>query len=197
MNYAEAVRYLYELPRGRVRLDLERIEAALDLRGHPEADLPVVHVAGTNGKGSVSATVASIVKAAGLKVGLFTSPHLHRFVERIRIGGRPLAERQLARRVTELRRFREAEPSFPELSFFEVATLLAFESFRDAECDVVVLEVGLGGRLDATNVIERPLVTAITRIAKDHSAILGRSLGRNRLGESGHSQTRASAGLDG
>ena len=178
MNYQEAVRHLYQLPRGRVRLDLERIEAALSLRGHPQRRLPVVHVAGTNGKGSVSATVAAIAKAAGLKTGLFTSPHLHRFVERIRLDGRPLAERKLARRVSELRRFQAADPNFPELSFFETATLLAFETFRDERCDLVVLEVGLGGRLDATNVIDRPLVTAITRIAKDHAAILGGSLAR-------------------
>jgi dihydrofolate synthase/folylpolyglutamate synthase len=171
------VRWLYGLePRG-IRLELDRMRAALALRGDPHRELRVVHVAGTNGKGSVSAMVAASLRAAGLRVGLYTSPHLHRFVERIRVDGRPLGERALARRVTELRAFLES-PDVPALTFFEVATLLAFEVFRDAQLDVVVLEVGLGGRLDATNVLEAPLACAITRIARDHEAYLGDTLAK-------------------
>src|SRR5690606_30108662 len=105
----------------------------------------------------------------------FTSPHLHRFVERIRVDGRPLAERELAARVTELRAFAAADSRFPELTFYETATLLAFEVFRDRGCGLAVLEVGLGGRLDATNVVT-PEVTAITRIARDHAHVLGGTL---------------------
>ncbi len=172
MDYLGAVRWLYGLePRG-IRLELDRMHAALALRGDPQRGLRVVHVAGTNGKGSVSAMVAASLRAAGLRVGLYTSPHLHRFVERVRVDGRPLAERALARRATQLRAFLEA-PGAPPLTFFEVATLLAFEAFRDARVDVAVLEVGLGGRLDATNVLEAPLACAITRIARDHEAYLG------------------------
>ena len=175
MDYLSAVRWLYGLePRG-IRLELDRLRAALALRGHPERGLRVVHVAGTNGKGSVSAMIAGSLRAAGLRVGLYTSPHLHRFVERVRVDGAPLGERALARRATELRALLEA-PEAPQLTFFEVATLLALESFRDARVDVAVLEVGLGGRLDATNVIDAPLACAITRIARDHEAYLGHTI---------------------
>jgi len=175
MDYLSAVRWLYGLePRG-IRLELDRLRAVLALRGEPQRGLRVVHVAGTNGKGSVSAMVAAALRASGLRVGLYTSPHLHRFVERVRVDGRVLAERALAQRVTELRAFLE-RPGVPPLTFFEVATLLALEVFRDACVDVAVLEVGLGGRLDATNVIDAPLVTTITRIARDHEAYLGTTI---------------------
>ena len=175
MNYLEAVRWLYGLePRG-IRLELDRVRAALALRGEPQRGLRVVHVAGTNGKGSVSAMVAASLRAAGLRVGLYTSPHLHRFVERIRVDGRVLGEATLARRATELRTFLE-RPDAPALTFFEVATILALEVFRDARVDVAVLEVGLGGRLDATNVVEAPLVCAVTRIARDHEQYLGSTI---------------------
>jgi dihydrofolate synthase/folylpolyglutamate synthase len=184
MDYFASVRWLYGLePRG-IRLELDRMRTALALRGDPQRSLRVVHVAGTNGKGSVSAMVAAALRAAGLRVGLYTSPHLHRFVERIRVDGRPLGERALARRVTALRAFLES-PGAPALTFFEVATLLAFEVFRDARVDVVVLEVGLGGRLDATNVIEAPLACAITRIARDHEAYLGDTLAKIALEKTG------------
>ncbi len=174
-DYREAVRYLYGLePRG-IRLELDRVRAALALRGDPHRGCRFVHVAGTNGKGSVAAMTEAALRAAGLRTGLYTSPHLHRFVERIRIDGRPVSEASVARRVADLRAAL-AVPGAPELTFFETATLLAFECFRDAQCDVVVLEVGLGGRLDATNVIE-PALSVITRIALDHQGRLGNTLG--------------------
>jgi dihydrofolate synthase/folylpolyglutamate synthase len=175
VTYEEAVRFIYGLRRKGARLHLHRIQRAVELRGHPERACPIAHIGGTNGKGSVSAMVASIGKAAGIKTGLFTSPHLHRFVERIRVDGRPLAERELAARVTELCAFAAADSRFPELTFYETATLLAFEVFRDRGCGLAVLEVGLGGRLDATNVVT-PEVTAITRIARDHAQVLGGTL---------------------
>lgn len=172
MTYEESLRWLYALqPRG-IRLELDRMRAALALRGDPQRGLAVVHVAGTNGKGSTSAMIERGLRAAGKKTGLYTSPHLHSFTERIRIGGEPIARDEVARRATEVRAMLETGGA-PELTFFEVATLLAFEAFRDARCDVVVLEVGLGGRLDATNVIERPLACAITGIALDHQVYLG------------------------
>lgn len=175
MTYDECLRWLYALqPRG-IRLELDRMRAACARRGDPERGLRVVHVAGTNGKGSVCAMLESVLRAAGLRTGLYTSPHLHSFRERVRIAGEPIARDEVARRVSEVRAMLEA-PGAPLLTFFEVTTLVALEAFRDAGCDVVVLEVGLGGRLDATNVIEAPLATAITSIALDHQQYLGETI---------------------
>jgi dihydrofolate synthase / folylpolyglutamate synthase len=171
MRYPEALAYLYGLaPRG-VSLGLGRMRRALALRGHPEKAAPAVLVAGTNGKGSVASMVASVLSASGLRVGLYTSPHLHRVVERFRVDGRAMPEAAFARGVTALARA-FATPGFPELTFFEACTLLAFEHFRARRCDVVVLEVGLGGRLDATNVVA-PEVSVITSIDLDHTDRLG------------------------
>lgn len=175
MTYDECLRWLYALqPRG-IRLELDRMRAACALRGSPERALRVVHVAGTNGKGSVCAMLESALRAAGLRTGLYTSPHLHSFRERIRIAGEPISRDEVASRASEVRATLES-PGAPLLTFFEVTTLIALEAFRDARCDVVVLEVGLGGRLDATNVIEAPLATAITSIALDHQQYLGTTI---------------------
>ncbi|AUX45594.1 folylpolyglutamate synthase [Sorangium cellulosum] len=157
-------------PRGMV-LGLDRVREALAALGDPHAAVPAVHVAGTNGKGSVCAMVESAARAAGLRTGLYTSPHLSRFAERIRVGGEPIGdaafERALSAALTQV-------PS--PLTFFEALTVAAFVAFRDAGVDLAVLEVGLGGRLDATNVIAAPLCTAITSIAFDHEAMLGPTL---------------------
>jgi dihydrofolate synthase/folylpolyglutamate synthase len=158
---------LYALaPRG-ARFGLEPMIAACAAEGDPQRGLRVVHVAGTNGKGSVGASVESIARAAGLRTGLYTSPHLLRFAERIQLDGVPVSD---ARLDAALARVMDAHPS---LTFFEVATLAAFLIFAEESLDLVVLEVGLGGRLDATNVIEHPLVTAVTSIGLDHTALLG------------------------
>jgi dihydrofolate synthase/folylpolyglutamate synthase len=154
-----------------IKLGLERIASAAEVRGHPEHGLCCVHVAGTNGKGSVATMVESVLRAAGYRTGQFASPHLQRYVERVRIGGRPISEREAARRIEELR----ADTLLPPLSFFEYTTLLAFEAFRDARCDVVVLEVGLGGRLDSTNIVA-PAASVITNISLEHQRILGDTL---------------------
>ncbi len=153
-----------------MRLGLEPMRAACEAFGHPERAFPAVHVAGTNGKGSVCAMVESIARAAGMRTGLYTSPHLCRFAERIRIDGRPLADDELAPLLES------TLARAPDLSFFETATLAAFVAFRAAKVDVAVLEVGLGGRLDATNVIPPPRAAAITRIALDHEDRLGPTL---------------------
>lgn len=150
------------------------MKRALELLSHPEQKLAFVHVAGTNGKGSTCAMLERGLRAAGHRTGLFTSPHLHRFVERIRISGRPISERALARHATEMRALLERNKAL-HLTFFEVATCIAFLAFRDAKCRIVVLEVGLGGRYDATNVVV-PLVSVITRIAMDHMQYLGNTL---------------------
>ena len=152
-----------------VLLGLDRMRLALERVGHPELRVPAVHIAGTNGKGSCAALCDSILRQAGFRTGLFTSPHLTRFTERIRINGLEvdgdhLAELDLAVEATSV-----------PLTYFEVATLLAFLAFAEARVDVAILETGLGGRLDATATC-RPVATAITSIALDHEAILGRTI---------------------
>ncbi|HEY8209210.1 MAG TPA: folylpolyglutamate synthase/dihydrofolate synthase family protein [Myxococcaceae bacterium] len=155
---------------------MERVEEALSDLGHPERALPAVHVAGTNGKGSTCAFVARALEVAGRKVGLYTSPHLVRFNERIQVNGRPIEDRTLGERVLEvLARYRRRdERPFP-LTFFELGTLVAFQHFAEERVDVAVLETGLGGRLDATNCCQ-PQVTAITPISFDHMEWLGHTL---------------------
>jgi len=160
-----------KVPMGR-KLGLERMQAACARFGNPERSFTAIHVAGTNGKGTVAAFVASMGCAAGLRVGLYTSPHLQRFAERIQVDGNPISDEAL---VPLLGRVMDAAP---DLTFFEVATLAAFLAFKEAGVQLAVLEVGLGGRLDATNVIPPPRVAAITRVAFDHMAELGDTLGK-------------------
>ncbi len=164
---AETLPRLYaRVPFG-VRLGLDGMLEACRAAGHPERVFEVVHVAGTNGKGSVSAMVASIARASGARTGLYTSPHLGRFAERIQIDGQPILDSMLEPLLAD------TLDRAPELTFFEVATLTAFRAFREAKVDLAVLEVGLGGRLDATNVVPCPRAAAITRIALDHTERLG------------------------
>jgi dihydrofolate synthase/folylpolyglutamate synthase len=159
------------VPRGML-LGLDRVEDALAALGDPQRGLAAVHVAGSNGKGSTSAMVEAIARAAGLRTGLYTSPHLCRFAERIRIGGEPIDDGAFERALGAV-----LDGCRPDLTFFESLTLAAFVAFREANVDVAILEVGLGGRLDATNVIEAPIATAITSISLEHTAILGDTLG--------------------
>ncbi len=168
MTYAEAIDFLYNLEHGSVKLGLERIEAATEALDHPERRYLNVHVAGTNGKGSTCAFVAAALEAAGYRTGLLTSPHLLAFGERIRVGGRMLAEETVAALTAELRPMILAE----KLSYFEATTALAFEAFARAGVEAAVLEVGMGGRLDATNVV-RPVLTIVTGIDLDHTKSLG------------------------
>lgn len=154
---------------GRI-LGLERVQAVCHQLGNPERAFQAVHVAGTNGKGTVTAFVGSMARAAGHNVGVYTSPHLCRFAERINIGGAPIEDEKLAYYLSQVMDLG------PELTFFEVATVAAFLAFRDARVDLAVIEVGLGGRLDATNVIPPPRVAAITRVSYDHMEELGDSI---------------------
>jgi dihydrofolate synthase/folylpolyglutamate synthase len=151
-------------------LGLDATRAALARLGDPQRALEVVHIAGTNGKGSTSAMVESIARHAGLRTGLYTSPHLCRFAERIRLDGAPIDDDAFSAALAR------ALAAGPELTFFEVLTVTAFEAFARAGVELAVLEVGLGGRLDATNVVEAPRCTAITGIALDHVKILGSDL---------------------
>jgi len=169
-RYAEALKQLYALsPRGR-QLGLERVQAACDHFGNPEREFETVHVAGTNGKGTVSAFVAGMALAEGRKVGMYTSPHLVNYNERVRINGTPIGQEELGELLLDVMQ------AGPDLTFFEVTTVAAFLAFRQAKVELAVLEVGLGGRLDATNVVPPPRAVAITRIAFDHMAELGGSL---------------------
>ena len=152
---------------------------ALDELGHPERAFAVAHVAGSNGKGSACAMIDAIAREAGLSVGLYTSPHLCRFAERIRVGGIPISEEAFRRSLRAVLALDE------ELTFFESLTVAALHAFREAKVDLAVIEVGLGGRLDATNAVDAPLVTAITSIALEHTAILGtteRAIAREKAG---------------
>jgi dihydrofolate synthase/folylpolyglutamate synthase len=164
---------LAKLSPGGDRLGLDRITRLLDRLGRPQDKLPpVFHVAGTNGKGSTCAFLRAILEAAGLKVQMFTSPHLVRFNERIRIGGKLIDDDALAKLLEEvLDASDDIEPSF-----FEATTAAAFLAFARAPADASVIEVGLGGRLDATNVIDRPLVCGIAGLGVDHRQWLGRSI---------------------
>jgi dihydrofolate synthase/folylpolyglutamate synthase len=172
--YQETLAWLLALERTRGwDLKLERMRAALALRGHPERRFRALHIAGTNGKGSTAAMLEAILRAAGWRTGLYTSPHLIDFAERIRAGGRTIPHPTVVALVAELRRAVEAAGL--ALTHFEFATLLAFEWFARIGAEVAVVEVGLGGRLDATNVIH-PLATAITSIALDHEEFLGTDL---------------------
>ena len=170
-------RLAQRVPRGMV-LGLDGVRHALDALDRPHAGLAAVHVAGTNGKGSVSAMVERALREAGLSTGLYTSPHLARYAERVRLDGAPLDDDALARALGR------ALDAGPELTFFEVLTVAAFDAFREARVDVAVLEVGLGGRLDATNTCS-PVATAITSIGLDHVAVLGPTLRHVALEKAG------------
>jgi dihydrofolate synthase/folylpolyglutamate synthase len=165
-----------QLSLGRDILGLERITELLGHLGNPHEHLPpVFHVAGTNGKGSTCAFLRSSIEAAGLTAHVYTSPHLVRFNERIRIAGKLIEDGELAALLTEVLDVAEAHAIGP--SFFEATTAAAFIAFSRLPADACVVEVGLGGRLDATNVIARPLVCGIAQLGVDHQAFLGETLG--------------------
>jgi dihydrofolate synthase/folylpolyglutamate synthase len=171
--------YLFSLEQFGIKFGLENISTLVARLGHPERAFTTIHVAGTNGKGSVTAMVDTALRAAGHRSARFTSPHLVDLTERFVIDGRPVAPAALADAITDVRLAIDDLRARGELAvqptFFEVTTAVAFELFRRADVDVAVLEVGLGGRLDATNVVS-PVATAITSIAFDHQLYLGSTL---------------------
>ena len=176
MNYDEALDWLYNVRRFGPSRTLGPTRHILKLLGDPQNSFRSIHVGGSNGKGSTSAMIASILGATGAKVGLFTSPHLEEFVERVKVDGMEIPREDAARLLTEIRPLFEKmlEQSMP-LRFFDVVTAMAFLYFRENAVDYAVLEVGLGGRLDATNVVD-PLVSVITNIGYEHTNILGDTL---------------------
>lgn len=188
MTYPQTLEWLYaQLPMFqrtgpvRYRLDLSKTLGLCDALGHPEKGLEVIHIAGTNGKGSVSHAVAAALQARGLKVGVSTSPHLEDPRERIRINGACISESDFVAFVADnMEVWRTWEPSF-----FEVMFTMGLDAFHKAGVDVAVLETGMGGRLDSSNIFPAPLVTAITSIGMDHQQFLGndlRSIAREKAG---------------
>src|SRR5262247_3839328 len=181
MNFEEATEYLYSLGNETLamKLGLESVRALARALDDPQRKFPAIHIAGTNGKGSTAAMTASVLRAAGLRAGLYTSPHLVSITERIRIGDDEIAPDEFARLATDVRAAGErlvadsALPASP--TFFEQVTMIAYLYFAEREVDLAVMEVGLGGRLDATNICE-PVVTAITPIDFDHQNYLGDTL---------------------
>ena len=173
----EAVSYFHSLERFGVNPGLERIGALCELLGHPESALRCIHVAGTNGKGTVCTEIACVLRAAGFRAGLYVSPYVTDFCERIQINGEMIAGEALAFAAF---RVRSAVEQLNEKGIypteFEAVTAAAFICFAEAQCDVVVLETGLGGRFDATNIISAPIVSVITSISMDHTKVLGDTL---------------------
>ena len=172
MTYAEAIQFLFRLRMFGAKFGLENTRRLADLVGNPQEQLRFIHVAGTNGKGSTCAMLESIYRAAGLRVGLFTSPHLVSFTERIQINRQPVSESDVVRFVREiqplLKRFHAEAPP----TFFEVVTVMALRCFAEQKCDLVIWETGLGGRLDATNIVT-PIASVITNIGLEHQQWLG------------------------
>jgi dihydrofolate synthase/folylpolyglutamate synthase len=190
MTYAEATEYLFSLRRFGWRLGLETIQRLLELLGSPQQGLPSVHIGGTNGKGSTAAMLAAILQAAGHRTGLYTSPHLLDFSERIRVDGRPVGKDEVTHLTARLKALcashfahhwmpHPAPGAAPDLlphpTFFELTTAMAFQHFRRLATEAVVIEVGLGGRFDATNVLT-PQVSVVTNVSLEHQEYLGRTL---------------------
>ncbi|MEW6109288.1 MAG: folylpolyglutamate synthase/dihydrofolate synthase family protein [Nitrospirota bacterium] len=174
MKYSSAIKYLYGLQKFGMKFGLDNIRTLLAALGNPHESFRSIHVAGTNGKGSTSAMIETILRTSGAATGLFTSPHLVSFTERIRINGQEIEENDVIELADEVRSAAEKiKDLFP--TFFEVVTAMAFIHFRKTKTDWAVIEAGMGGRLDATNIIT-PEVSVITRIDFDHREFLGRTL---------------------
>ncbi len=170
-TYNNAIDLLTSQGKFYINLGLERISAVLDLLGNPQEKLKCIHVAGTNGKGSVCAIIASILTEAGMKTGLYTSPHIFEYTERIKINGCEISKDDFVKYIFEICEI--ADKNDIHLTEFEILTAVMFKYFSDNNVEVVVLETGLGGRFDATNVIKRNLCSIITHIDLDHTDRLG------------------------
>lgn len=176
MNFEESISYVHSLLKFGIRPGLSRMNSLLSYLGNPEKDLRFVHIAGTNGKGSTATALANILSEAGYKTGLYTSPYVARFLERIQVDLTPVSEELFAEAVTEIVPYIEKVQDDDAFTEFELITAAAFLCFKWENCDITVLEVGLGGRLDATNVIKKPAVEIITSLSLDHTAILGNTI---------------------
>ncbi|MGE4284132.1 MAG: folylpolyglutamate synthase/dihydrofolate synthase family protein [Clostridia bacterium] len=178
MNYEEALEYIHGTLKFGSKLGLENIRILLELMGNPQKKLKFIHIAGTNGKGSTTAMVTQILIEAGYKVGMYTSPYIEEFTERIQVSGRQIDKQHLADITEQVKAYIQimVEQGHNHPTEFEIVTAIAFQYYYDLQCDYVVLEVGLGGRFDATNIIEEALVSVITSISMDHMEWLGDTL---------------------
>lgn len=171
MTYTETLEYIHSNFWTGSKPGLERTQELLEKLGNPHKDLRFVHVAGTNGKGSFCSMLSSILIEAGYRVGTYTSPYILRFNERMKVNGNDIPDETLARLTTKIRPIADAMQDKP--TEFELITAIAMEYFKEEHCNVIVLECGMGGRLDSTNVIKSPILSVITGIALDHTGILG------------------------
>ena len=174
MDYRQAVEFVESSSIVRERYGLEKLQQALHLLGDPHHHTEFVHIAGTNGKGSTAAMTASVLQTAGYRTGLYTSPHLMRYNERMQIDGVPISDEDFVEAASQVQRVCEQLGGVPIV--FEVLTLMALWYFAQQRCDIVVLEVGIGGLLDSTNVIPSPKVAIITQLGMDHTETLGNTL---------------------
>ncbi len=174
MNYEEALAYIHNVEWYGKKLGLHRMLWLLDRMGNPHRELKFVHVAGTNGKGSTCSMISSVLKEAGYKTGMFTSPYIHVFNERIQINGQMISNEDLVEIVEYVKKFIDEIEEKPTV--FEIITLIGMEYFKRHQCDIVVLEVGIGGLLDSTNVIESKEAAVITSIGFDHTGMLGNTI---------------------
>ena len=179
MTYEEAVEFLNAPKYSETRPGLGPVTELMERLGNPQDQLKYVHIAGTNGKGSTAAYMDSVLRAAGYRTGLYTSPFLEQFNERIRVNGESIGNEELARITTRVRDAVEQmeKDGSTAPTIFEMVTAVAFLYFLERQCDIVVLEVGMGGRLDATNIIRHPEVSIITKLGMDHMNFLGNTLG--------------------
>jgi dihydrofolate synthase/folylpolyglutamate synthase len=177
VSYSETIQFLYDLRLFGAKFGLENTRKLAALAGNPQEQLRFIHVAGTNGKGSTCAMLESIYRAAGLRVGLFTSPHLVSFRERIQVNRQLISENEVVHLVEKIQPLLKQFPADHHPTFFEVVTVMALKFFAEQKCDLVIWETGLGGRLDATNIVT-PLASVITNIAFDHQQWLGDTLGK-------------------
>lgn len=180
MNYQQAIEYIHGTLKFGSKLGLENISRLLELMGSPHKKLKYIHVAGTNGKGSTVSFISSILISQGYRTGIYISPYLQRFTERIKINNEEIEECDLARITSFVKSNVEKMISqgYNHPTEFEIVTAIAFQYYFEKKCDIVVLEVGLGGRFDSTNVIENPLAAVITTINFDHMNILGNTLSK-------------------
>ena len=174
MNYTESLNFIHSIPKFRRPLGNANLSRLLKVLGNPQKKLKFIHIAGTNGKGSTAAMTAEILRCIGYKTGLFTSPFLEVFNDRIRINGENISDNELADCVTRVRTAMEENDAL--VSEFAFVTAVAFLHFYEKNCDFVVLEVGMGGKLDATNVIDKSLVSVICKIGLDHTQYLGNTI---------------------
>jgi len=174
-TYQQSLDYLYGLEKFGMIFNLTQVERILNAIGDPHKEIQTIHIGGTNGKGSTAAMMSSILQKEGYRVGLYTSPHLIRFTERIKVNGKEIEEEEVAALAGWMRKEIEASGILPPFTFFDFTTAMALHYFKQKLVDLAILEVGLGGRLDSTNVVD-PLIAIITNIAKDHEEYLGKSI---------------------